>query len=135
MGDWKMSTRPVILATAALISLLAFPAMPQDSQDWVDVKDPNELRALHSNKTFRGLGGDGMTWVGYYRSDGTALVIRTDYRFTRTWEVREDKVCYQDTRWPGCRAFQRSKGNPNAYRTIWSGHWAEFKVEDGVPNF
>jgi hypothetical protein len=119
-----------ILAFGASTSLLALA-----SQDWVDVKDPNELRALHSNKTFRGVGGDGVSWVAYYRSDGKALVVRTDYRFTRTWEVRENEVCYQDARWPGCRVFQRSKENPSAFRTSWSGHWAVFKVEDGVPDF
>jgi hypothetical protein len=79
-----------------LAGILAFststPLLVLASQDWVDVKDPNELRALHSNKTFRGVGGDGVSWVAYYRSDGKALVVRTDYRFTRTWEVRENGV-------------------------------------------
>lgn len=52
-----MTTRPINLSAGAFIFVLGFPAMPQDSQVWVDVKDPNRLRALHSNKTPRGVAG------------------------------------------------------------------------------
>lgn len=132
-----MTSRTVALISGALISVLSIAAMPQSPKDWVDIKDPNELRALHSNKTFRGTGGDGVSWVAHYRSDGRALLIRPEERIPRTWEVKgNDQVCYQDTRFPGCRLFQRNKENPNKFRTAWGGfHWAEFKVEDGIPQF
>ena len=79
-----------------------------------------------------------MNWKRQSQAGQTAaLLIRPEERIPRTWEVKgNDQVCYQDTRFPGCRLFQRNKENPNEFRTAWGGfHWAEFKVEDGIPQF
>ena len=46
-----MRWRNIAFMTVVLVFILSGPAA---SQEWVDIKDPKDLRALHSNKTFRG---------------------------------------------------------------------------------
>lgn len=77
----------VILA-GTLLGLVAPPSFA--GSDWVEIKDPNELRALYSNKTFRGNG-----WIGHYRADGTGVVvIQGSQPVRRTWTVKgRDQVC------------------------------------------
>jgi hypothetical protein len=43
-----MTSRVVIL-TGLLVCMLAAPSVAQSPKDWVDIKDPKELRALYSN--------------------------------------------------------------------------------------
>jgi len=131
-----MTSREIAFVTGALICILSAPAVPQISTDWVDIKDPNELRALHSNKTFTGTGGDGSPFVAHYRSDGKALLIHRGERTPRTWEVKgNDEVCYTDKKFPGCRKFQRNKDNRDYINAVWGSGSATFNVKDGVPKF
>ena len=44
--------KTTMLAAGAALCLAA--ALPLQAADWVDVKDPKALRALYSNKTFKG---------------------------------------------------------------------------------
>jgi len=110
-------------------------ASAQRSADWVDIKDPNELRALYTNKTFR---GDG--WVGHFRADGKGILLprRGDPR-PRTWEVKgNDLVCATEGREPAkCYRYQRSTKERNEFVAIsvTSGDRLFFTVEDGVPKF
>jgi hypothetical protein len=131
-----MTSRQIAIVTGALISVLSAPAASQSSI-WVDIKDPNELRVLHSNKTHKGMGGDGIPFVAHYRSDGKALLIREGLRVARTWEMKgNDQVCYTSGLFAGCRRFQRSKTSGDEFNVIHEDGWSViFKVEDGIPRF
>jgi hypothetical protein len=116
--------------------MLSAPAFAQSMGDWVDIKDPNELRALYSNKTFRGKEG----WVGYYRADGTGiLMLRAGKPQPRTWEVKgNDSVCATAGSAPAaCYRYQRNTKKLNEFAAIsmLSDVRLEFTVEDGVPQF
>ena len=45
-----MRWRNIVFMTVVSVFMLSGPVA---SQDWVDIKDPKELRALHSDKTFK----------------------------------------------------------------------------------
>jgi hypothetical protein len=123
--------------TSALAFMLSTPAVAQSSADWVDIKDPNELRAIYSNKTFKGKDGRGTPFVGHYRSDGKGVLITEGQRIPRTWEVKGDQVCVTATNATNCFTLQRHKKNRNE---IVAQHvkdrWiAQYTVEDGIPQF
>ena len=130
------STRIAVLI-GALTCITSVPAASQSSTYWVDIVDPSELRALHSNKTHKGKGADGVSFVAHYRADGKALFVRANERIPRTWEIKgDDQVCYSDEKFPGCRRFQRGKANPAEFNVIHEAGWsALFRVEDGIPQF
>jgi len=126
--------RTLILA-GALPALIAFPAFAQSSSDWADIKDPKELRALYTNKTFRGHG-----WVGHYRADGTGvLIVQGSAPVRRTWAVKEDgQVCVTpEGSAPNCSTFKYvTKDRRQVMVTNWpSGRSFIFTLEDGVPKF
>jgi len=126
--------RTLILA-GALPALIAFPAFAQSSSDWADIKDPKELRALYTNKTFRGHG-----WVGHYRADGTGvLIVQGSAPVRRTWAVKEDgQVCVTpEGSAPHCSTFKYvTKDRRQVMVTNWpSGRSFIFTLEDGVPKF
>jgi hypothetical protein len=129
--------RVAILASA----LLAFsppPAQGQGSKDWVDIKDPEALRALFSDKTHRS-----RAYVAHYRANGQGILLSkgSDIRHARTWQLKGgDQVCAGpkgDT--PTCYRYQRSTKNPA--EVLATGElrgqrvmlW--FTVEDGIPKF
>jgi len=137
-----MQRRPLlILAIGALLisgaSLVSGqPPKPSSaSKDWIPIKDPNELRALFSNKTFKGVG-----WTAYYRSDGTGiLVVDGGKPVARRWEVKGDQVCITGdaTGVTGCRSLDRHRKNANEI-TMTNPLTKDIytvKVEDGIPNF
>jgi len=134
-----MKSRNIAFLTGALICMLSTPAMPQSSKDWVDIKDPKELRAIYSNKTFKGkLPMDGTPFVAHYRSDGKGIMIAKEQRFPRTWEVKgNDQVCVTDAMATNCFQFQRNKKNRNEIvATQVKDRWLlQFTVEDGIPKF
>ena len=125
---------PSIGAIAVGVSLLAG---AQSSADWVDVKDPKELKAVYSDKTLRGKGPFGDPFVAHYRADGKGILIMGNQRIPRTWEVKGSQVCITDPKVTNCFTLQRHKKNRN---DIVAQHvkdrWiSQFTVEDGVPQF
>jgi len=122
-----------LFITGVLFFMLSGPVA---SQDWVDIKNPKELRALHSNKTFRRT-YMGVSVVEHYRADGKGILISAELRIPCTWEVKgNDQVCVSDERGINCWRYQRSKRNPNEYvRRNPEAHMQVLKVEDGVPEF
>ncbi len=132
-----MKRRGIALAAGALVYALSASALAQSSADWVDVTDPKELRALYSNKTFRGKAGDGSPFVGYYRADGSGLLIWGGQRIPRTWVVKGSQVCITDPKVTNCFAFQRHKNNANdiVAQHVTARWISQFTVEDGVPDF
>lgn len=132
-----MKSRNIAFLTGALICMLSAPAMPQSSKDWVDIKDPKELRAIYSNKTFRGK-AYGQPFVAHYGSDGKGILIAGELRTPRTWEVKgNDQVCVKDAMATNCFRFQRNKTNHNEIiGTEVKDRWLlQFTVEDGIPQF
>jgi len=130
-----MRSRRVAFLIVTLTCMLSAPAFAQSLGDWVDIKDPNELRALYSNKTFRGNG-----WVGHYRADGKGILLpQGGNPQPRIWEVKgNDWVCATTGSGPAnCYRFQRSSKEPNEFVAIsvTSGARLYFTVEDGVPKF
>jgi hypothetical protein len=129
-----MRLRNVVFMTVVLVFILTSPAV---SQQWVDVKDPKDLKALHSNKTFK------FTYmqvpvVEHYRADGKGIRISAQLRDPFTWEVKGDQVCvvpYHDL--TPCWQYQHSKKNPEEYvrREPKHGIMQVIKVEDGIPEF
>jgi hypothetical protein len=130
-----MKWRNVVFMTVVFVFIFTTPAV---SQDWVDVKDPKDLQALYSNKTFR------YTYmqvpvVEHYRADGKGILISAQQREPLTWEVKDnDQVCvYYESR-TRCFQFQRSKKNPDEYvrkETTFERGLSVVKVEDGIPQF
>ena len=128
-----MRWRNVVFMTVVLVFILTSPAV---SQPWVDVKDPKNLQALHSNKTFRGTFWD-KPFVEHYRADGNGIRISGEQREPLTWEVKGDQVCVPLMGLTACWQFQRSKKNPDEYvrRCPLDAYTVIFRVEDGIPTF
>ena len=130
-----MRSRNITFMTVVMFFMLTGPV---SSSDWVDIKNPKDLRALFSNKTFRSTVG-GVPVVEYYRSDGKGILIAVENRIPRTWEVKgKDQVCTSDARkGTDCCRFQRSKKNRDEYvkRNPDTDYMQIFKVEDGIPEF
>jgi len=81
----------------------------------VDIKSSKELRALHSNKTFK-LTFMGVPVVAHYRADGKGILISADLRMPCTWEVKgNDQVCISDERsnfcWRSTNTARRTQRN------------------------
>ena len=133
-----MRAMRVAIAAGTLSLLGAPPAMSDDPKDWVDIKDPGTLRALYSNKTFKGKDWMDRPWVGHYRADGQGIVLFEGGRYPRTWQVMgNDQVCVKALTRPGCYRFQRHRTKPGVYRNInvANDNMVEFTVEAGVPQF
>ena len=130
-----MKSRIIAFMTGVLFFMLSGPVA---SSDWVDIKNPKDLRALFSNKTFRSTVG-GVPVVEHYRSDGKGILIGGENRVPRTWEVKSnDQVCVSDaTKGTDCCRFQRSKKNRDEYvrRCQYDSYMGTFMVEDGIPEF
>jgi len=121
--------------TALSVFILTSPAA---SQQWVDIKDPKDLRALHSNKTIKGKTRGEVAFVEHYRADGKGIRISAQQREPFTWEVRgKDLVCLSLPNDTECWRFQRSKKTPYEYvrRNPSTAFMAIIKVEDGIPEF
>jgi len=130
-GGEAMRLRNIAFMTVVLVFILSSPAV---SQQWVDIKNPKELRTLHSNKTFRTSYG-----VEHYRADGKGILIYSnEQRLPCTWEIQgKDQVCVTDERGKSCWQFRRSKKNPEEYvkTNPSNAYMVIFKVEDGIPQF
>ena len=130
-----MKLRNIALMTGVLFFMLSGPVA---SQDWVDIKNPKDLRALFTNKTFRSTVG-GVPVVEHYRADGKGIFISGEKRTPHTWEVKgKDQVCISDEKiGTNCCRFQRSKKNRDEYvrRCQYDSYMGTFKVEDGIPEF
>lgn len=131
-----MTSKIIAFLTGALICMLSTPAMTQSSKDWVDIKDPKELRALYSNKTFKG-----NDWVAHFRADGKGILIAMGGKpIPRTWEVKgNDQVCITSTEVgvTNCFRFQRHRKNRNEVMqtNVKDGIIHIITVEDGIPQF
>jgi len=126
--------RPAILLIA-----LAVAAGPAMASDWQDIKDPQVLKSLYSNKTFKGKDWMDRPWVGHYRADGRGVMVTHDgSRIPRTWAVEgADRVCVESQFPRVCFRFQHDKARTGVYRSINVANdmTTIFMVEDGIPQF
>lgn len=129
----------LILLASVSLGVDAGPSLP--ASGWRTVSDPAELRALYSNRTFRGASFDGgpSASVFYYRADGKALWVTGARRIPRTWKVKgRDQVCTRDAvLGQHCVRVQRSRKYPHELliRQVGSRFATFVTVEDGVPHF
>lgn len=134
MGE-AMKPRSIVLVTGIVFCTLSALAIAQGWKDWVDIKNAQELRALYSNKTFRGNG-----WVGHYRADGKGILIAQGGKpVPRTWEVKgNDQVCVTpEGGATSCFRFQRNSKNRSQVllTNVKDGMSLSFTLEDGIPKF
>lgn len=135
--------QPVVIALSGATMLVA--ALPASASDWVDVKSPEELRILHSNKTFRGKTYAGESSVSHYRADGKVLRVVGSVRQAREWQVEASgQVCYSgEGIQRQCFRIQRNLKNPSEIMLHsvpgpgGTGFAASgfVTVEDGIPQF
>ena len=130
-----MKWRNIGFMAGVLVFMLSGPVF---SQEWVDIKDPKELRALHSNKTFKCQVRE-TPFVEHYRADGKGvLAYSTEQRLACTWEVKgNDQVCVSDETGTNCYQFQRNRMHLEEFarRNVRDHYMVIFKVEDGIPGF
>ena len=130
-----MRWRNIVFIITVLVFVLSSSVA---AQEWVDIKDPKELSALHSNKTFRCHIKD-VPFVEHYRADGKGILIYSaKNRLPCTWKVKgNNQVCVTTENGTSCWQFQRSKKNPNEYvkRNPDTAYMQFFKVEEGIPEF
>ena len=124
----------VMIASLALFSVSATSAW---AQEWKEVKNPKEIRALLSNKTLSGLGADGRQATSYFRADGVGLKIVEGERIPRTWTVKDDGLYCVTEKDEYCFRVQQNTAKPSEIRaTFESGlHELEFHIDDGIPSF
>lgn len=125
-------------ATVLACAALALAAAPAAAADWQDIKDPAALRALYSNKTFRGKDYLDRPFVSHYRADGQGVMILQGTRVPRTWSVKgRDQVCIKLPWDAPCYRFQRYTSKPGTYRSINVANdmATVFTIEDGIPQF
>lgn len=134
-----MRPRTSAIVAGALVYTLAAAASAQSSKDWEKITNPDELRALHSNKTIKGNMGAGTSYTAYYRSDGKALLLWKNQRIPRTWMIKgNDQVCYSDSEFgTRCYSFQRHKEKRDdiIIERVSDNAIIFPKIEDGIPKF
>ena len=135
-----MKSTSIAFVTAALISMFSTSVVSQSSKDWVDIKDPKELRALFSDKTHRGKDTRGNPYVAHFSSDGRGLLVVAGQQYPRTWDIKGSEVCITAATGPAsgttCRTFERHKTNRNDIVGRAANGWTnQFTVEEGIPKF
>ncbi|HEU4925268.1 MAG TPA: hypothetical protein VFT23_19580 [Burkholderiales bacterium] len=133
-----MTSKQIAFLIGSLFWMLSTPTMAQSSNDWVAIKDPQELRALYSNKTLRGKGGDGSLFVAHYSADGRGILIQGDRRTPRKWTIKgKDQVCVTHDSGTDCFTFERHRKNRNEIiaRHVTQPWSFQATVEDGIPKF
>jgi hypothetical protein len=124
-----------VIAALGIGGTLAPQAM---ASDWQDIKDPATLRALYSNKTFKGKDWKDRSVVAYYRDDGHGLMLYLGTRIPTRWSVKgSDQVCVVWSAHNKCYRVQRHKAKAGAFvlTDVNTDVRAVYSVEDGIPNF
>jgi hypothetical protein len=112
--------------------------LPAGAANWHDVDDPQSLRSLFSNKTFKGKDWMGRPIVDHYRSDGQASILWRGQRIPARWEVKgRDQVCVVWSVRGECYRMQRHASKAALYRRIDVANdmAIEYMVEEGVADF
>lgn len=130
-----------LLAASIGFALLAGGCATVDtSKDWIDIKDPGELKAMYSNKTLKGTipwFDQFVPYVLYSRADGSGTFHFQSRQSPMTWEVKgEDQVCTKRPGASNCFRYQRHATRAGVYRGFnlsTKSYGNEITIEDGVP--
>jgi hypothetical protein len=104
--------------------------------EWIPIRNADEIRAIYSDTTIRGMAEIGRSrrvtpFTGQYRKDGTGMLFILGRQIPRTWEVEgNDQICATDARGRNCYRLERNAGDPNKIRTrnVDNGATVEFTV-------
>lgn len=130
-----MTPRLRTIAALVFVHALWGSAWGQDSNDWVDVRGPSELRTLMSNKSFK----DGWGTIRAFRSDGKGLfVMSSGERIPNTWSIHGTKeICATPQKGDAeCWSVRRHRRDTTMVRfTFDNGVIVSYQINDGVPDF
>ena len=112
----EATTSSIVVCLGLLLGLSA--AGSQADQEWIAIKNPDEVRTLISGRAI-----DGKHWVEYYRAVGNmAYLYRPeDSLVIRNWKVDDNgRLCSTVFSKPefvvDCYELQRTKTEPVQYR-------------------
>lgn len=110
------------------------------ASDWQKIDNPDELRALYSNKTFRFNHSEvNKPATLHYRADGKGILVLMGRQYPRTWEIEgRDQVCTNDEiRGRLCYRVLRNPKNPAEIlvNPTNGGMGSFMMMEDGIPQF
>jgi hypothetical protein len=128
----RLMITAALVGCPAMASAQASKAVPATAGDWVAIKNPEELKAFFSDKTFKGVG-----WTAYYLADGTGfLVVDGGKPSPRTWQVKGDQVCVSGdlSGVTSCRSIQRNRKDRNEITMMnpISKEMYTVRVEEGI---
>jgi hypothetical protein len=80
---------------ATLLCVAALPTFAQGSKDWVEIKDPTELRALFTNATFKGRNPAGDPFTVYNHAGGKRQMVVPQADYIQHWRINGGEACVQ----------------------------------------
>jgi hypothetical protein len=108
----------LVLRNSVLLLLLSISvAQPAHADNWVEFTGAEVLQEFVSDTSAEIELRPGVTAVGQYNADGTAVITAWAETFDRTWEVvGEDQVCYTALDETNCFTFEQNLDVPGEYR-------------------
>jgi hypothetical protein len=103
----------------------------------VEIKDPNELRTLFANTTFKGRSAGGDTFTAYNHADGIRQLVISQMDFMQHWTINGSEVCTQirDRSTPEfCFAYSKHATRKGEYqaRRVKDGAISSFVLTPGT---
>ena len=100
------------------------------SQQWQQVTDEGELRALFVDTVITTELRAGVTATSRYRADGTGQIEAWGGTFPRAWKIENGQACIQIDGFWRCLVIEKQAGGENRYRATDpdQGETAEFTV-------
>ena len=132
-----MNSRAVFLIWTLVLSLFATGLLAGETQEWVAVNDPDEMRQLLSGSSL-----DGTDFTDFYRSDGVMGYHNknSDTTVVRKWTVQTDgEICMyiyvKPDKLIGCSRLDRSATDPELFRitNLGRGYSMQGRLTNVVP--
>lgn len=128
--------KPSFLAFAAALGTLCAPLAR--ASDWVALTEPDALRALYSNRTFKGKDWMDRPVVAHYRADGQGVMFLKGARIPLRWAVNgRDQVCVVWSAHKDCYRIEKHKAKTGTFLLIDVNTDVKriYAVEEGIPSF
>ena len=90
---------------------------PAYADTWQPITETANLQALVAGATAEIQLEPGVIAVGKYHADGSAEIKAWNETFKRTWQVKDDQVCYSSELETNCYSFERNMEEPVEYRS------------------
>jgi hypothetical protein len=143
--EGKMARKLLAALLAGWGAAMLLSATHANASDWVEMKSPEQLRALHTNKTFRSKTYSGEPSTRHFRADGKGLIVVGGSRLNMSWRVEgQGLVCYSsEAKQRYCYRVQQNARKPSEIMllNVPGEGGAGFApsvfatVEDGIPQF